>query len=123
MIFPVCWQSTILNTGSFEQTYAIHSGMRKDVLTLLIHPGYLEDLTEHCVYIPNNEIRNGMQMLFVSDWGEASKLVPGRCPECNLESEYRWLHRNPKSTLLRPRIFSIMMKCIKLYHFTGSVCG
>ena len=48
-----------------------------DVLTLLIHLGYLAyDSTEHCVYIPNNEIRNEYaNAVSVSDWGEVSKAL------------------------------------------------
>ena len=50
---------------------------RDDILTCLIHLGYLAyDSTEHCVYIPNNEIRNEYaNAVSVSDWGEVSKAL------------------------------------------------
>ena len=65
-----------VNTGSFTNDMTTFRD-ENDVLTLLIHLGYLAyDSTEHCVYIPNNEIRNEYaNAVSVSDWGEVSKAL------------------------------------------------
>ena len=65
-----------VNTGSFTNDMTTFRD-ENDVLTLLIHLGYLTyDSTEHCVYIPNNEIRNEYaNAVSVSDWGEVSKAL------------------------------------------------
>ena len=48
-----------------------------DVLTLLIHLGYLGyDSNEKRVFIPNNEIRSEyVNAVSVSDWGEVSQAL------------------------------------------------
>ena len=39
-------------------------GLRDDVLTLLIHLGYLGyDAEKRCIFIPNNEVRTILQKL------------------------------------------------------------
>ena len=50
---------------------------KDDVLTLLIHLGYLGyDNTNKCVFIPNNEVRSEyVNSVSVSDWGEVSKAL------------------------------------------------
>ena len=65
-----------VNTGNFTNDMTTFRD-ENDVLTLLIHLGYLAyDSTEHCVYIPNNEIRNEYaNAVSVSDWGEVSKAL------------------------------------------------
>ena len=65
-----------VNTGNFTNDMTTFRD-ENDVLTLLIHLGYLTyDSTEHCVYIPNNEIRNEYaNAVSVSDWGEVSKAL------------------------------------------------
>ena len=48
-----------------------------DVLTLLVHLGYLGyDSEEKCVFIPNNEVREEyVTVVSVSDWGEVSSAL------------------------------------------------
>lgn len=50
---------------------------KDDVLTLLVHLGYLGyDLSHKCVFIPNSEIRSEyVNAVSVSDWGEISKAL------------------------------------------------
>ena len=65
-----------VNTGSFSNDMVtFHS--QDDVLTLLVHLGYLAydfDIKE--VYIPNNEIKGEfVNAISVSDWGEVSKAL------------------------------------------------
>lgn len=50
---------------------------KDDVLTLLVHLGYLGyDFVEKCVFIPNNEIRmEYASAVSVSQWGEVSKTL------------------------------------------------
>ena len=65
-----------VNTGSFSNDMTtFHS--EDDVLTLLIHLGYLGyDFSHKSVFIPNNEIRNEYaNAVSVSDWGEVSKAL------------------------------------------------
>lgn len=52
-------------------------GLKDDVLTLLIHLGYLAyDFEDKCVYIPNNEVRGEyVNAVSVSDWGEVSEAL------------------------------------------------
>ena len=60
-----------VNTGSFTNDMTTFR-TEDDVLTLLIHLGYLGyDSNEKCVFIPNNEIRSEyVNAVSVSDWGE-----------------------------------------------------
>ena len=63
-----------VNTGSFSNDMTtFHS--EDDVLTLLIHLGYLGyDFSHKSVFIPNNEIRGEfVNAVSVSQWGEVSK--------------------------------------------------
>lgn len=65
-----------VNTGSFTNDMAtFHS--KDDVLTLLIHLGYLAySFQEKQVYIPNSEILNEYaNAVRVSDWGEVSRAL------------------------------------------------
>lgn len=62
-----------VNTGSFiNDMTTFHT--EDDVLTLLIHLGYLGyDLTNESVFIPNNEIqREYVNVVSVSQWGDVS---------------------------------------------------
>lgn len=54
-----------------------YDGLRDDVLTLLIHLGYLGyDFSTKCVFIPNNEIREEfIHAVSVSKWGEVTKAL------------------------------------------------
>lgn len=65
-----------VNTGNFSNDMVtFHS--KDDVLTLLVHLGYLGyDFDSKCVFIPNNEIRNEyVNAVSVSQWGEVSKAL------------------------------------------------
>lgn len=65
-----------INTGGFtNDMVTFHS--KDDVLTLLIHLGYLAyDFEDKCVYIPNNEVRGEyVNAVSVSDWGEVSEAL------------------------------------------------
>ena len=65
-----------VNTGSFTNDMTTFR-TEDDVLTLLIHLGYLGyDSNEKCVFIPNNEIRSEyVNAVSVSDWGEVSQAL------------------------------------------------
>lgn len=65
-----------VNTGSFSNDMAtFHT--KDDVLTLMIHLGYLSyDFDNKCVRIPNNEILGEyVTAVAVSEWGEVSKAL------------------------------------------------
>lgn len=65
-----------INTGGFtNDMVTFHT--KDDVLTLLIHLGYLAyDFEDKCVYIPNNEVRGEyVNAVSVSDWGEVSEAL------------------------------------------------
>lgn len=65
-----------VNTGGFANDMATFHN-KDDVLTLLIHLGYLGyDFEQKCVFIPNNEIRaEYVTAVSASDWGEVSKAL------------------------------------------------
>lgn len=65
-----------VNTGSFANDMATFR-TEDDVLTLLVHLGYLGyDYENKNVFIPNNEIRaEYVNAVSVSDWGEVSKAL------------------------------------------------
>ncbi len=65
-----------VNTESFTNDMATFR-TEDDVLTLLIHLGYLGyDQANRCVFIPNSEIRfEYVNAVSVSDWGEVSKAL------------------------------------------------
>ena len=69
-------ESVSVNTGSFTNDMTTFR-TEDDVLTLLIHLGYLGyDNTNKCVFIPNNEVRSEyVNSVSVSDWGEVSKAL------------------------------------------------
>ena len=65
-----------VNTGSFTNDMTtFHS--EDDVLTLLIHLGYLGyDSVSRCVFIPNYEVQSEyVNAVAVSDWGEVSSAL------------------------------------------------
>lgn len=69
-------ESVPVNTGSFSNDMTtFHT--EDDVLTLLIHLGYLGyDFANKIVFIPNNEIRGEyVNAVAVSEWGEVSKAL------------------------------------------------
>ena len=65
-----------VNTGNFTNDMTTFRD-ENDVLTLLIHLGYLScDSKEQSVCIPNNEIQNEyVNAVSVSNWGEVSKAL------------------------------------------------
>ena len=72
----IAGENVFINTGSFSNDMTtFHSA--DDVLTLLIHLGYLGyDFYQKCVYIPNNEIRNEfVNAVSVSEWGDISQAL------------------------------------------------
>lgn len=73
-----------VNTGSFTNDMTtFHT--EDDVLTLLIHLGYLGyDFSHKCVFIPNNEIRGEyVNAVSVSQWGEVSKALKNSADTLN----------------------------------------
>ena len=68
-----------VNTGSFTNDM-ITFRSEDDVLTLLIHLGYLGyDNRDKCVFIPNNEVQaEYVNAVSVSDWGEVSRALKMR---------------------------------------------
>jgi len=65
-----------INTGNFSNDMVTFR-TKDDVLTLLVHLGYLGyDFDHESVYIPNNEIRREFfNAVSVSDWGKVSKAL------------------------------------------------
>lgn len=65
-----------VNTGSFANDMETFR-TKDDVLTLLIHLGYLGyDEVNQCVFIPNSEVRaEYVNAISVSDWGEVSRAL------------------------------------------------
>ncbi|HBA47634.1 MAG TPA: AAA family ATPase [Lachnospiraceae bacterium] len=73
-----------VNTGSFTNDMATFR-TEDDVLTLLIHLGYLGyDQVNRCVFIPNSEVRSEyVNAVSVSDWGEVSKALKNSADTLN----------------------------------------
>lgn len=73
-----------VNTGSFTNDMVTFR-TEDDVLTLLIHLGYLGyDFDHKSVFIPNNEIRQEyVNAVSVSDWGEVSKALKNSADTLN----------------------------------------
>lgn len=73
-----------VNTGSFSNDMTTFHN-EDDVLTLLIHLGYLAyDFEQKCVFIPNNEIRGEyVNAVSVSNWGEVSKALKNSADTLN----------------------------------------
>ena len=72
----IAGEAVAVNTGSFSNDMTTFR-TEDDVLTLLIHLGYLGyDFTNKTVFIPNNEIRGEyVNAVAVSEWGEVSKAL------------------------------------------------
>ena len=72
----IAGESVPVNTGSFTNDMTTFR-IEDDVLTLLIHLGYLAyDSDNKTVKIPNNEVRNEyVNSVSASDWGEVSKAL------------------------------------------------
>ena len=73
-----------VNTGSFANDMVTLNN-KDDVLTLLIHLGYLGyDFDHECVFIPNNEIKKEFATaVSASDWGEVSKALKNSAETLN----------------------------------------
>ena len=69
-------EEVTVDTGSFLNDM-VNLNTKDDVLTLLIHLGYLGyDFSHGVVFIPNNEIKKEFATaVSVSDWGEVSKAL------------------------------------------------
>lgn len=65
-----------INTGNFTNDMVTFES-KDDVLTLLVHLGYLAyDERSKCAYIPNNEVRaEYVNSVSVSKWGEVSRAL------------------------------------------------
>lgn len=76
--------SVPVNTGSFVNDM-VTLNSKDDVLTLLIHLGYLGyDFSHECVFIPNNEIKKEFATaVSVSGWGEVSKALKNSADTLN----------------------------------------
>lgn len=72
----IAGEAVAVNTGSFSNDMTTFR-TEDDVLTLLIHLGYLGyDFANKVVFIPNNEIRGEyVNAVSVSEWGEVSKAL------------------------------------------------
>ena len=80
----IAGESIPVNTESFTNDMTtFHT--KDDVLTLLIHLGYLGyDFDHKCVFIPNNEIRGEyVNAVSVSKWGEVSKALKNSADTLN----------------------------------------
>lgn len=77
-------ESVSVNTRSFVNDM-VTLNSKDDVLTLLIHLGYLGyDFSHECVFIPNNEIKKEFATaVSVSDWGEVSKALKNSADTLN----------------------------------------
>lgn len=86
-------ESVPVNTGSFaNDMVTFHS--EDDVLTLLVHLGYLGyDFERKCVFIPNNEIKGEyVNAVSVSQWGDVSKALKNSADTL----EAIWNRRTPQ---------------------------
>ena len=72
----IAGETVPVNTGSFTNDMTTFR-TEDDVLTLLIHLGYLGyDNSKKCVFIPNEEVRSEyINAVSVSDWGAISKAL------------------------------------------------
>ncbi len=109
----IAGESVPVNTGSFTNDMTTFR-TEDDVLTLLIHLGYLSyDYENKTVKIPNNEVREEyVNSVSVSDWGEISKALKNSADTL----QAIWQGRPEQVALgisrriLRHHISSIMMK-------------
>lgn len=72
----IAGEKVSVNTGSFTNDMTTFNS-KDDVLTLLIHLGYLSyDFVNKYVYIPNGEVRGEyINAISVSDWGTVSEAL------------------------------------------------
>ena len=81
----IAGETVPVNTRSFTNDMTTFR-TEDDVLTLLIHLGYLGYYyADKTVFIPNEEIRSEyVSAVAVSDWGEVSKALKTRRIHCRL---------------------------------------
>ena len=84
VISMIAGESVPVNTGSFSNDM-ITFRTEDDVLTLLVHLGYLAYDEEHkTVFIPNSEVRaEYVNVVSVSDWGEISRALKNSADTLN----------------------------------------
>lgn len=72
----IAGEKVVVNTGSFTNDMTTFNS-KDDVLTLLIHLGYLAyDFINKYVYIPNGEVKGEyINAISVSDWGTVSEAL------------------------------------------------
>ena len=103
----IAGESVPVNTGSFQNDMTTFY-TEDDVLTLLIHLGYLAyDYDHKTVKIPNSEVRaEYVNSVSVSDWGEISKALKnsrktGTCRRAEVGQKCRGCDRtDPKKGIL-----------------------
>lgn len=80
----IAGESVSVNTGSFTNDMSTFRSA-DDVLTLLVHLGYLSyDFNEKCVSIPNNEIRGEfVNAVSVAEWGKVSQALKNSADTLN----------------------------------------
>lgn len=80
----IAGESIPVNTGSFTNDMTTFRN-EDDVLTLLVHLGYLAyDYENRCVSIPNAEIREEyVNTVSVADWGEVSRALKNSADTLN----------------------------------------
>ena len=102
-----------VNTGSFTNDM-ITFRSEDDVLTLLIHLGYLGyDNRDKCVFIPNNEVQaEYVNAVSVSDWGEVSRALKESADTLNAiwQKKPEQVAEKLKQAHLKLLIFSIMTR-------------
>ena len=84
VISMIAGERVPVNTGSFTNDMSTFR-TEDDVLTLLIHLGYLGyDYANKCVFIPNGEVRaEYVNAVSVSEWGEISKALKSSADTLN----------------------------------------
>ena len=84
VISMIAGESVPVNTGSFTNDMTTFRN-EDDVLTLLIHLGYLSyDYDHRTVKIPNNEVRSEyVNSVSASDWGEVAKALKNSADTLN----------------------------------------
>lgn len=104
-----------VNTGSFTNDMATFR-TEDDILTLLIHLGYLGyDSLEKSVFIPNSEVRaEYVNAVSVSDWGEISKALKNSADTLKAiwQKRPKLVEESMKKHILKRLISSTMMKML-----------
>ena len=113
MLSMIAGEAVPVNTGSFTNDMTTFR-TEDDVLTLLIHLGYLAyDEKNRAAFIPNNEIRSEyVNVVSASDWGPVSKALKNSADTLNaiLQKMKVWPFGASSRHIWKHRICSIMMK-------------